>query len=233
VKLAVRNRTTLLSDVDLRRIIAASTFQQRRHLAPAWGIVAPEMRFMATVPPGWDEVVVVDRSSKLGAIGHHAERADGSDYAEVAVEAVLRAGNLFEGPNSVSALFTHEANELALNPFAAYWVEAGRIMCPLEPCDPVAQHAYPVRVAGGEVWVSNFVMPAWFDGDTREQRQLDFMKVTRAPLQVAPGGYLVTRTDSGIKIVNAKQRPAAWRREHLESNKRFAKMCNSGKGGRP
>ena len=96
---------------------------------------------------------------------------------------------------------SHEALELACDPYGDRWVRLpSGLVTALEVADAVEEDRYVIRATVGgasrDVWVSNFVHPAWFGEGVG---QLDHMGLCKAPGDNR--GYLIIQQDDG-SIVN-------------------------------
>jgi len=184
---------------------------QLRHLAKAWGTYvwqvvddANEFGF---------KIVLLDDAEAANELGYHTiDENTGTPYARVFLDPTLEHGNWLRGANSVSVALTHEACEMIGDPTVNHWVEKldGGLVSQ-ELCDPVQSCAYPVKLGDGRlVSVSNFVYPDWFNPFAQPGATLDHMGVLDEPFEIAPGGYVIRKTPSGVRNEYGK-RFARWR----------------------
>lgn len=196
--IGIANDSTGVSDDEARQIASAIDYQMRAHVAPAWGRLPPKVYFVraggAWVPGTW-VLRLVDELESADALGYHTEDADGTVEGRVGVGVILKGGTVFTGAQSVSAVLSHEAIELFLDPFVGFWADAADgYSYPIEGCDAVQGDVY--QAAPSVIALSNFLLPSWFD--QMGKRPYDHMGKLTAPFTVAPAGYSVRRkTESG------------------------------------
>lgn len=217
-KIAVINLSQAVSRVQAVRMVAACQMQARRDFSPAWNTRRPDIRLYRSeqeVPRGVPIIALIDSIEEAGALGWHAETPDGREYGRVQVRLVLdNGGDLLIGSTSVCAVLSHEILELMADPYCTRWEQGprrpgGADLYAFEVCDPVQGDGYAVVDREGAPWVSNFVLPNWFDGD---EGQVDFMGTCPGPFKLAPGGYMIIRNAAGSETsVFGKKRPDRWR----------------------
>ncbi len=72
--------------------------------------------------------------------------------------------------------------------------------------------AYRITLRDGRrVSVSDFVYPDWFNPYVPEGTQVDFMKVLRKPFEIAPDGYVIHHTATGVRDIWGRSYPR-WRK---------------------
>jgi hypothetical protein len=186
------NRSTLVSDVDVKRWTAACARQIREHVAPAYGKQPVRVQFLthtSHAPRGAWVLVVLDDADQAGALGYHSETADGRVYGRVFVRPCLDYGV------PVSTTGSHEVIETFCDPDVNLWRDTGKgYAVAYEACDPVEGDSYLID----GVAVSDFVTPAWYTTKPTAARLhwLDNGSITK-PFQLAPGGYYVRRFPDG------------------------------------
>jgi hypothetical protein len=79
----------------------------------------------------------------------------------------------------------------------------------VEIADPVENDTYPVGT--GEVTVSSFVTPAWFDPSASEGARFDHLGKVHGPFQMTKGGYVVLFEEGKVKQVFGEEYPE-WRK---------------------
>jgi hypothetical protein len=185
-----------LSLATLQEIASAVQLQIANHVAPAWGRAPWRVTYAASrgaAPKGAIVVVAVPADpSTPDALGWHTEDADGRVFGEIAVDAVLdNGGTLTEGANSVSCVFSHEAIETFLDAAVSTWDQSAEgALYAHEGCDAVEGDSY----LAGQIAVSNFVLPPFFDAQAPKGTRFDFLGKLSAPFTMAPGGYQVMLT---------------------------------------
>lgn len=205
-RIAVVNESTKLSEETASNMVRACAEQLRRDVCPAWGWSVVEVELAAHADEvlfGIPIVTLRDRADVDGAAGYHDEDERGRERGFVFVADVLRYGTLLRGPDSVSAVLSHELIELVADPFCTRWEDGPKIdqgsMYAFELADPVQGHSYPIAINGVDVSVSDFVLPSWFDGGREDGGTglVDYLGVCPGPFQLAPGGYMVVRGARG------------------------------------
>jgi hypothetical protein len=197
VKLAFLNQSTTFKTTELALAVQAIGEQLSRDVAPAWGLVAPFVMMvghLSDVPADALPIVVLDHPDQAGALGYHTETPDGRRYGRVFVQPTLEDGD------TVSSVLSHEAIEALVDPACnlsatapSGWAWA------LEACDPCESDSY--EIAG--VQVSNFVLPAFFDGQAPKGAKLDFLGKLSKPFSLDAGGYAVLTREGRTRQVQA------------------------------
>lgn len=182
VEIAVRNRSTQLTNERVMRMCAAVNRQVQFDFAPYWGQNADVSYDARPERADW-LIDIVDDSTFPGAAGWHTVDDDtGRVIAQVAVNQ----------PFEVSTVLSHEVLEMLANQAVAKSVTnwraiSDRSQYALEVCDPVQSTSYLVD----EFPVSDFVLPAWFAADLGDRAKTAFITKGLAPFEVAPGGYAI------------------------------------------
>lgn len=190
--LYVINKSTLVTEAQVRSWTAACARQIREHVAPAYGLKPVRVQFLAGsshAPAGAWVITVMDDADQAGDLGWHTEDSSGRIYGRV----FARPGLDYGVP--VSATLSHEVVETMVDPDVDRWVDTGRgYKVAYEACDPVEGSSYEID----GVAVSDFVCPAWYGKRTLMGRLhwLDDGSVPGA-FELAPGGYVVRRWPDG------------------------------------
>jgi hypothetical protein len=182
----------------LGQIAAACQVQLDRDLRPHWGgdYSVRAGKDGSDVQPG--EIVfalLAALPDAPGAIAYHA--TDGSGVA-VAYDAITLSDSLMGAGNSVSVAISHELCETAGDAGCNVWTDDGTgTEHARELCDAVEAQSYQLDATN--VWVSNFVLPAFFIPN--HAGKFDFMSTLGVnpgapfmPFQTSPGGYQILRT---------------------------------------
>lgn len=207
--LVLVNHSTRVPAATLDAIAGAVRVQLRDHAGPAWNVPMPTVQVLAAgaiVPARSVVLGVFDNADQPGALGWHTEDANGTQYGRVFASPVLdHGGTLTAGALSVSAVVSHEALEWLIDPTCAMWAQGpdGALRA-LEVADPVEDDAYNV----GNVAVSNFVLPSWFDPGGRGP--YDYLGRRHAPFELAHGGYVIKMTHGRVTSVFGERYPS-WR----------------------
>lgn len=200
-----------MTDAQAAAVAQALDQQLRGDVAPDWGLAAPAVYFWPRgrgVPEGVAPLVLLDDPSEdaPALLGRH-EAGPGGPVGRVFARPVLAAGGgVLDGGrtgDAVSAIASHEAIELLLNPYLNIWVDGplvtgGRSWAQVarEACDPVQADAYPVDLPdGGSALVSSYVTPAWFATGARGRR--DRLGRLSSAFQIGNGGYALVRDAPG------------------------------------
>lgn len=191
----VVNKSTLVTDADVKRWTAACARQIREHVAPAYGLPSVRVSFLSAAshaPKGAWVITVLDDADQAGDLGWHTEDASGRIYGRVFAAPCLQYGV------PVSTTLSHEIVETFCDPDVDKWADTGRgYSVAWEACDPVEGDSYYI----GDVLVSDFVTPAWYgkksplaslNGRTRW-----LIDPTIGPFDLAIGGYVVRRWPDG------------------------------------
>jgi hypothetical protein len=189
--LAVVNKSTVISNDDVRNIITACNAQIRLHVAPLWNRIPAPVVFYAdpaAIPDYFDQLVLLDNSDQAGVLGYHKETPKGLPYSRAFIKTALDAGgSLLHGDLSASAAVSHEVCEWFINPDLNLWAEGPNGLTPLEVTDPVQDMSYKT----GKISVSNFVVPSYFDQHAPVDSQLDYLGTLKKPFSISPGGYIL------------------------------------------
>lgn len=210
--IAIVARATLVSTDDVGRMVDACAKQVRLHFAPSWSRLpaTPRLFFSASdVPQGVPMILVVDDCDDPDALGYHTEDAQGHISGIVGCRPVLaNGGTVLTGPLAVSSVLSHEVLETHVDPFVDVWVDTldGAHSFAFEVCDPVQSDAYDID----GVSVSDFVLPAFFDGAAPGSK-FDWLGRLSRPFTIAAGGYAVVRSIVNGRITQMGARPA-WKR---------------------
>lgn len=194
----VVNKSTVVSDDDVRHMTRAVAKQVRHHAAPVWGLMPIPVMFSSTATdaaPGTWVIAVLDDSDQAGALGWHTEDQGDLIYGRVFAKPVLdNGGDALTAQLSVASVLSHEVLETMADPHVNGWYDNGQgTLVAAEVGDPVENDSYLIGLAGStnQVTVSNFVTPAWFDPLASTDSQFDWMGNVHAPFTMSPGGYWV------------------------------------------
>jgi len=190
IQISVINASTVLSDTEIRPVVNALQQQVTNDFRPAWGVDA-ELTFVPTgaIPPnGTWWLTILDDSDQAGALGYHDLTPDGMPLGKVFAGTDLRYGN------SWSVTASHELLEMLADPninltvFVQNANTTGTLYA-YEVCDACEADSQGYKI--GNVLVSDFVYPAWFE-DFRSQgsTQFDQTNHIQSPLELLPGGYI-------------------------------------------
>ncbi len=198
---AVLNRSTVVTDAEVDRIVEHSNAWMVGDLAPAFG------REPWTVTNGGNAYinsVLVDEDKDVpGALAWHDLTSTGHPVMVTMCKTILDAGYSMFCDGGVLSATLHElaetfydpyVNAIAQGPDGRYWWR--------EICDAVQGMDYNIAVGGG-VYAPNFCLPHWFNPDSPDSN-VDFQGGLDAPFTIAKDGYQVTSScDAGTMIHGA------------------------------
>lgn len=173
--------------------VEAARIQLREHFLPAWGDYLPNK--------GPLEVVAYADSTNLAPTSFYpieiVRQIDGAlgDHGGIAL-----LDSAWGRSRPESTVLTHEILELAGDRFGDRWVRLpSGLVVALEVGDPVENDYYAITATIGgatrDVWVSNFVQPAWFGEGVG---QLDHMGLCKFPGDNR--GYMIVQEPDGSTI---------------------------------
>lgn len=210
-KVAIINRSTVMTDAQLQPIVAALQIQLDRDFSPAWGISAT-LSFVgksATAPSGVWQLIIQDTTNQQGALGYHELTTDGNPIGYVFAKTDIQ-NNL-----SVSVTISHELLEMLIDPdinltaFIQTTNTAGTLYA-YEVCDACEDDSFGYQING--ILVSDFVYPAWFESFRRTgSTKFDFQGRITKPFQLLHGGYIgifVVNKGTGWQQIFAEEAPA-------------------------
>ncbi|MFE7394311.1 hypothetical protein [Streptomyces sp. NPDC057582] len=202
--ITVVNKSTLCADEQVLNMARACALQVAHDAAPQWGQVPIPVVFLENeqqAPPGAWVIAVLDDEEQADALGWHTEDQGDKIYGRVFARPILaNGGDVLSRPLSVASVLSHEVLETLVDPHVNLWADAGNgTGYALEVCDPVESDSYPIAVAGvGNVTVSNFVTPHWFDPQAADYDQFDFTGRVHKPFELTDGGYVIIRQEGKI-----------------------------------
>lgn len=190
----------------INMMVSAVNTQLSQHVCPSWGLAPWQCVFYPDekmVPAGAYRLWLLDNSDAAGALGYHDQDPSGMPYGRVFAETIIKNGGTdFSSANSVSCVISHEACEIVGDPEINCWrqINNNTFTCQ-ELCDAVQGDAYPIKVGNKDVYVSNFLMPAWFDQKPVKGAKFDWLGKVKAPFTMTKGGYMITLASGRIKNV--------------------------------
>lgn len=186
ITMCLIRETDLITHQQVVEYAEAQRYQLRRHFGPEWGTTATVITGRRK---GCWPVYFRDFSDVLGALGYH-EWFEGLPRGFVFIGEDQKYG--LQWPITAS----HEVLEMAGNPTAdAVRPYPNGQHIPFEACDPCQADRYGYRV--GNTMLSDYVHRAWFNGvvNPNNKHPYDRTGVLKAPLSIAPGGYLAVEKD--------------------------------------
>lgn len=188
IEIAIKNLSTVVSDVEVAHVLPAFQTQVSRDFAGVWGIDA-KLHLLskgAAVPAGFWQLGIFDDADTAGALGYHETTAKGLPLGKVFAKTTLTYGGLW------TVTFSHELLEMLLDPTINLLAidESHSKAYAYEACDAVEadELGYPIN----GVQVSDFVLPSFFEPDItlgKTHKRSFGGHVTKA-FEIAKGGYL-------------------------------------------
>lgn len=190
IRISVINASTVISDDEARPVVQALQKQVTNDFRAAWGVDA-ELTFVPTGneprPKTW-WLSILDDSDQAGALGYHDLTPDGLPIGKVFAATDLKYGDIW----SVTA--SHELLEMLGDPNINLTVlvqssDTAGTLYAYEVSDACEADDYGYMV--GDIKVSDFVFPAWFENfRTTDSTQFDQGQYIHNPLELLPGGYI-------------------------------------------
>jgi hypothetical protein len=190
----------------LNQIAAAVNTQLLQHVIPAWKMQPWQCMFFpneTAVPSGAYKLWILDDSDQASALGYHDQDPYGDPYGRVFVNPIINSkGTDFSSPNSVSVTISHEVCEIVGDPEVNCWRQTnkGDLTCQ-ELCDAVEGDAYPINISGKDIFVSNFLYPAWFDTMPPKGSKFDHLGKLKSPFTMTKGGYMIMMSNGKVSNV--------------------------------
>jgi hypothetical protein len=189
IKIGFFNRSTVLTDDEVKAVVPALQKQVSRDFAPVWGVEA-DLSFLsanATVPPKTWLIGVFDNSDQAGALGYHDLTEEGLPLGKVFAKTDLD----YHSAWTVTA--SHELLEMLgdpdINLFAFSQSGLEIFFYGYEVCDACETDKLGYQIDG--ILVSDFVYPAWFEGfRAKGSTQFDYRNKIESPFELLPGGYI-------------------------------------------
>jgi len=222
IQVSIFNRSTVLTDSEVKAAVPALQTQVHRDFAPPWGIDA-DLRFVPRgkkpAPGSW-WLVFLDNSDQAGALGYHDVTANELPLGKVFAGTDKQYGNQWTVTASHELLEMLADPEINLSVFIEHGDTAGRLYA-YETADPCEADSDGYKING--VLVSDFVYPAWFEPSSKPGTQLDYRKLIKKPFELRPGGYVGyfdVSSGSGWQQLNAKKKKASYAmRPHVGSRR--------------
>ena len=209
MKVAITNISSVLTDAQVAAVIPAMQTQQTRDLAPAYDVEPMQICFIPhgqPMPLDHATCVISDTSDQAGALGYHDV-----DERDRPIIHVFAKDDIDNGL-SWTVTLSHELIEARIDPHIndTVFVEnypgtGGPAVLAKEPGDAVEADRYGYKI--GDVLVSDFVLPAWFD-ERAVSGPYSFRNHVSAPFQIADEGY-IGRWDGQQWTQDGLQRHAA------------------------
>lgn len=169
--------------------------------AEAWGLSPPGLNLY---PPDY-----IGKPEEEAAIAFVNSGANPNTFGAHAALGLYRYGycdveTCRAGGESLTRCFGHELFELVADPDVDRWTTPiNGVRYSLEVCDPVQRFSRPRATIfmgiTGDVDIACYVNPRYFD-PTASVGPLDSQGMLTAPLQIAPGGYLMSEANGAATV---------------------------------
>ena len=188
---SILNLSTVLSDEEVGAVIPDFQIQVSRDFAPVWAMDA-QLVFCpkngGPPAPGSWWLVILDDSDQATAVGYHDLTPSGLPLGKVFAKTDAQSGHLW------TITMSHELLEMLADPWMNRSVvypqpEGLPKILAYEVCDACEDDTFGYRI--GNVTVSDFVYPAWFDVNSKADT-FDLRGLVKRPLQLLAGGYIGT-----------------------------------------
>ena len=183
-QIAIGNRSSVLKDADVEKMVAALQKQVRDDFRPIWGADA-DLLFVPTkkrAPKDAWWLMILDTSDQADALGYHDVTAAGLPLGKAFAKSDVDAGY------TPSVTVSHELLEMLADPEINLCAQVGQKLYAYEVCDPCEADRFGYTKDG--VLVSDFVTPSWFQPVARPAAPYDFRRQIKKPLALLAGGYL-------------------------------------------
>lgn len=217
--IGVQNFSTMVPKPDAYDMTLLVNRQVRDHVAPAWGILPPEVAFMDAASGVHCDAIIglFDDADQAGDLGWHTEGAGDNIYGRVFAQPVLaNGGTTLTAPLSVCSVLSHEVIETLGDPTCARWAQrADGTLIAYELADPVESDSYQMMItasSGEQITgtVSDFVLPSWFDPNAAAG-STDYLGLVTQPFEIRTTGYAIEMTGGTVSEAWGEHYPE-WRK---------------------
>jgi hypothetical protein len=190
VTVACINKATVGLGVPFDKLTAALQKCYDRHFLPVWGY--PVKLYNTKDASDW-QFIYFDDADTAGALGYHDLTQGGQPISKVFVKTTLAAKEL------VSVTACHELFEMAIDPIANLWADAGNgTEYAYEMSDPVEEDTFLVD----GIQMSNFVHPSWFEPFKHPPgTKFDHLGLLKKPFSMTKGGYVIIKKKGKVTDV--------------------------------
>jgi hypothetical protein len=233
-RVAIVNQSTLIQDSDLGTISQA-LMQTVPQFCTAWNVQTVMISFVPKgkpVPNGSTCIYVLDDPDVQGAYGYH-DTTGTVAYAKVFVKPIVQnGGGLLAHTStsnvSVAQVISHELFEMLAHTICNSWwmTSNGSAFYAAEVCDPVQGNTVPVNVAGKIVDLSDYILPAWSNPESKSG-PYNKLNTVKTPMTVDKNGYSIKVSAGTVSCVFGESVDQATKDKQIasmKSNKRFASM---------
>jgi hypothetical protein len=185
--IAYKNESTVVTDDEAFKAVAAWQIQVSRDFAPHWGIDAKLLLIERKdkYPKGMWQIPILDNADQAGALGYHDISAEGLPTGKIFAKTAKGYGSIWTVTGSHETLEPLSDPDINLTVFR----EDIRELWAYENADACQDDSFAYEING--VKVSDFVFPEWFEGFWgTDGTQFDFQKIIRNPFELLSGGYI-------------------------------------------
>lgn len=200
MRIQILNQNTIVSHGRVQAVTAGLQIQIDRDFAPAYGITA---KLTATKEDNGDiPIYLVDEvpDAPPGALAWHTVDDKNRPFGILPIKLIMAEEGII-GPT-----LSHELTELLADPdivkTAITMFRGERHEIAYEVADPVEADTYTITTKHGDIRVSNFVLPSWFNSTA--QGPYDYMELLKAPLTLTAGGYMQYLENGQWKQIQAE-----------------------------
>lgn len=214
--ISIVNRSKIVSNADVKRVLPALQKQITRDFEPVWGWGA-NLKFNAK---RFDmKVIIKDTAGKGGYLGYHIKNGKPITY--------IFAKDDIADSGEYTTTLSHELLEMIADPGTNLYAigkfrDGGRQrsgLFGLEVCDPVEASYYKIH----GVKVSDWVRPEWFEQEHKKGKmKMDHMGVIDAPFMLAEGGYADVLAGSHWRTLRGRKAKVKRVRHRAEARKHAA-----------
>src|SRR5215813_4855538 len=127
--ITVVNKSTLVTDDDVKVMVRAVAHQLRYDAAPVWSRTPIAITYLpdeSAAPPGSWVIAVLDDADQQNALGWHTENQGEVIFGRVFARPVLsNGGDALTKPLSVASVLSHEVLETFCDPYCNLWADNG------------------------------------------------------------------------------------------------------------
>jgi hypothetical protein len=175
---------------ELEHVTKVLERQVNEHVAPAWSVTADVRLIGPRSEPRKDawRLVLLDEHDPDGDDGYHELTRGGHPQGLVLLREAMQC------KTGWTSTASHELLEMLVNPDTqlsvfVYDDDVGGRVYSCEICDPCQDDPFCYEL--DRVWLSDFVLPAWFEPWTvHDKPAFDHAGKLEKPFKVAPGGYM-------------------------------------------
>jgi hypothetical protein len=191
IKIGVFNKSTVVSDAEVKKWVVAVQHQVRNEWAAAWGFDADIIWLPKDSAPRsnmW-HLIILDDADQASALGYYDMTSEGLPQGKCFVKTALSHDCL------PSVAFSQEVLEMLGDPDVnlvamGYDPNSGAKFYAYEVCDAVDSDTLAYPGVNG-VMISDFVTPAWFESfRTSKTANFSYRSSVAAPFQLAIGGHI-------------------------------------------